>query len=89
MLWLIDSCQNSVSADQYAWPYRGLRYRPTAGSSVFFESIRWQVATLQMTAGSSSLPQKSRECELISGFTSLLSDLNYEFINGSFAFSPG
>ena len=33
-----------------AWPYHGLRYR-----LCFFEGIRWQVATFQMIAGSSSI----------------------------------
>ena len=37
-----------------AWPYRGLRYRPTE-FEVFFEGIRWQVETFQMIAGSSSI----------------------------------
>ena len=37
-----------------AWPYRGLRYRPTE-FECFFEGIRWQVATFQMIAGSSSI----------------------------------
>ena len=37
-----------------AWPYRGLRYRPTE-FECFFEGIRWQVDTFQMIAGSSSI----------------------------------
>ena len=37
-----------------AWPYRGLRYRPTE-FECFFEVICWQVATFQMIAGSSSI----------------------------------
>ena len=37
-----------------AWPYRALRYRPTE-FEYFFEIIGWQVATFQMTAGSSSI----------------------------------
>ena len=56
MFWLIDSCQNSASADQY-------RHRLTVSRAqvsthwvrVFFEGIRWQVATFQMIAGSSSI----------------------------------
>ena len=36
------------------WPHRGLRYRPTE-LECFFEVIRWQVATFQMIAGSSSI----------------------------------
>ena len=38
------------------------------------------------------IPQKSHECALKRidlWNTSLLCDLNYKFINGSFAFSPG
>ena len=35
-----------------AWPYRGLRYRPTE-FECFIEGIRWQVTTFQMIAGSS------------------------------------
>ena len=42
MFWLTDSCQNSVSADQY-------RLSVSAGR------IRWQVDTFQMIAGSSSI----------------------------------
>ena len=38
----------------FALPYHGLRYRPT-GFECFFEVIRWQVATFQLTAGSSSI----------------------------------
>ena len=37
-----------------AWPYRGLRYRPTE-FECFIEGIRWQVTTFQMIAGSSSI----------------------------------
>ena len=37
-----------------AWPYRGLRYWPIE-FECFFEGIRWQVATFQMIAGSSSI----------------------------------
>ena len=37
-----------------AWPYRGLRYRPTE-FECFFEGIRWQVATFHMIAGCSSI----------------------------------
>ena len=37
-----------------ASPYRWLRYRPTE-FECFFEVIRWQVATFQMIAGSSSI----------------------------------
>ena len=51
--WLIDSCQNSVSLTSIPWPHRGLRYRPTE-FECFLEVIRWQVATFQMIAGSSS-----------------------------------
>ena len=50
MLWSVDSCQNSVSADHY----RGLRYRPTE-FNCFFENIRWQVTAFQMIAGSSPI----------------------------------
>ena len=45
MLWSFDSCQNRVSADQYPWPYRGLRCRPSRSS--IFEVIRWQVTTFK------------------------------------------
>ena len=37
-----------------AWPYRGLRYGSTE-LECFFQVIRWQVATFQMIAGSSSI----------------------------------
>ena len=54
MFWLIDSCQISVSADQY----RLTVSRAQVSSHwvrVFFEVIRWQVASFQMIAGSSSI----------------------------------
>ena len=54
MLWSIDSCQNKVSADQYRWPYCGLRCPPIE-VEYFFEVIRWQVTSFQMVAGSSLL----------------------------------
>ena len=54
MFWLIDSCQNSVSADQYRLPVSRARVS-THWVRVFFEVIRWQVATFQMIAGSSSI----------------------------------
>ena len=54
MFWLIDSCQNSVSADQYRLTISRARVS-THWFWVFFEVIRWQVATLQMIAGSSSI----------------------------------
>ena len=37
-----------------AWPYRGLRYRPTE-FECFFEVILWHVATSPMIAGSGSI----------------------------------
>ena len=40
-----------------AWPYSGVRYRPTK-FQCFFEGIRWQVDTFQMIAGSSSIVLK-------------------------------
>ena len=52
MLWLIDSCQNNISADQYHLPYRGFRCRPIE-VKYFFEVIRWQDTGFQMIAGSS------------------------------------
>ena len=54
MFWLIDSCQNSVSANQYRLTISRARVS-THWFWVFFEVIRWQVATLQMIAGSSSI----------------------------------
>ena len=54
MFWLLDSCQNSVSADQYRSPVSRARLL-THWVRVFFEVICWQVATFQMIAGSSSI----------------------------------
>ena len=54
MFWLIDSCQNSVSADQYRLTVSRAQVS-THWVRVFFEGIRWQVATFQMIAGSSSI----------------------------------
>ena len=53
MFWLIDSCQNSISADQYRMTVSRAQVSTHCQFECFFESIRWQVATLQMTAGSS------------------------------------
>ena len=53
MFWLIDSCQNSVSADQYRLAYRGLRYRPTESECFFKVSadkllpFKWSQAQVQ------------------------------------------
>ena len=54
MFWFIDSCQNSVSADQYRLTVSRAQVS-THWVRVFFEVIRWQVATFQMIAGSSSI----------------------------------
>ena len=56
MFWLIDSCQNSVSADQYRLTVSRAQVSiDPLSSSVFFEGIRWQVDNFQMIAGSSSI----------------------------------
>ena len=52
MLWSIDSCQNSVSADQYHLTVSRAQMLTHRGQ-VFFEGIRWQVTSFQMIAGSS------------------------------------
>ena len=54
MLWSIDRCQNRVSADQYHLTVSRAQVSTHRGR-VFFEVIRWQVATFQMIAGSSSI----------------------------------
>ena len=54
MFWSIDSCQNRVSADQYHLTVSRAQVSTHRGR-VFFEVIRWQVATFQMIAGSSSI----------------------------------
>ena len=54
MFWLIDSCQNSVSANQYRLTVSRAQVS-THRVRVFFEGIRWQVDTFQMIAGSSSI----------------------------------
>ena len=54
MFWLIDGCQNSVSADQYCLTVS--RAQVSAHwVRVFFKVIPWQVATFQMIAGSDSI----------------------------------
>ena len=52
--WSIDSCQNSVSIDQHRLTVSRAQLS-THWVRVFFEVIRWQVATFQMIAGSSSI----------------------------------
>ena len=52
LLWLIDSCQNKVSADQYHLTVLWALVSTHPGR-VFFEVIRWQVTSIQMIAGSS------------------------------------
>ena len=52
MLWSIDSCQNTVSADQFHPTVSWLRCR-SIEVEYFFEVIRWQVTSFQMMAGSS------------------------------------
>ena len=59
MFWLIDSCQNSFSADQYRLTVSRAQVS-THWVRVFFEVIRWQVATFQMIPGSSSIFLKCR-----------------------------
>ena len=54
MFWLIDSCQNGVSANQHRLTVSRAQV-PTHRLWVFFEGIRWQVDTFQMIAGSSSV----------------------------------
>ena len=58
MFWLIDSCQNSVSADQYHLTVSPAQVSTHWVRVFFLEVIRWQVATLQMIAGSSSISLK-------------------------------
>ena len=52
MLWSIDSCENRVSADQYHLTVSGVQVLTHRGE-VFFEIIRWQVASFQVIADSS------------------------------------
>ena len=54
MFWLIAAVKIVFLLTIIAWPYRGLRYRPTE-FECFFEGIRWQDDTFQMIAGSSSI----------------------------------
>ena len=75
MFWLIDSCQNSVSADQYC-----LTVSPAQVSThrvqVFFEVICWQVATFQMIIGSSSIFLKciwNKSCLWVVCYTAVFS----------------
>ena len=61
MFWSIDSCQNSVSANQYRLTVSQVQV-PTNWVRVFFEVIRWQFATFQMIAGSRSFFLKYKSC---------------------------
>ena len=54
MLWSVESCQNSVSADQYRLTVSRTQVS-THWVRVLFWNYRWQVTTFQMIAGSSSL----------------------------------
>ena len=54
MLWSVDSCQNSISADQYRLTVSRAQVSPH-WVPVLLETIRWQVITFQMIAGSSSI----------------------------------
>ena len=76
MFWLIDSCQNSVSADQYRLTVSRAQVS-THWVRVFFEVIRWQVATFQMIAGSSSIFLKciwNKSCFMSRTFKMLISN---------------
>ena len=54
MFWSIDSCQNSVSTDQHRLTLSRAQLS-THWARVIFEVIRWQIATFQIIAGSSSI----------------------------------
>ena len=76
MFWLIDSCQNSVSADQYRLTVSRAQVS-TLWVRVIFKDIRWQVATLQMIEGSSSIFLKciwNESCFISRSFKMLISN---------------
>ena len=52
MLWSIDSCQNSVSADHYRVTVSRAQVSTHWFRMFFSGIIRWQVTTFQMIAGS-------------------------------------
>ena len=60
MLWSIDSCQNSVSADQYHLIVSQAQVS-NHWDRAFFEIIHLQVTSFQMIAGSSLFFKNSYE----------------------------
>ena len=76
MFSLIDSCQNSVSADQYRLTVSRAQVS-ILWVRVIFEGIRWQVATFQMIAGPSSIFLKciwNKSCFMSRAFKMLISN---------------
>ena len=78
MLWSVDNCQNRVSAEQYHITILRAQESTIWGDMFFFELSKlpvfnWLQAQLQV--------------DFFAMFTSLSFEINYEFINGSFAFS--
>ena len=80
MLSSVDNCQNRVSADQYHITVLRAQESTIWGDMFFFELstnklpvFNWSQAQLQV--------------DFFAMFTSLSFEINYEFINGSFAFS--
>ena len=75
MFWLIDSSQNSVTADQYRLTLSRAQVS-THRVQVFFEVICWQVATFQMIIGSSSIFLKciwNKSCLWVVCYTAVFS----------------
>ena len=56
MLWLIDSCQNKVSAEQYHMrPYHGLKFKAHRGQLFFLKLTADQVLVFDWIAGQSQV----------------------------------
>ena len=61
MLWSIDTCQNKISADQYRWPYRGLKLRTHRGQLFFFS---WPLIHYWFPIGSQAQVRPKRSSAL-------------------------
>ena len=77
MLWSTDSCQNRVVADQYHMTVLRVQFSTHQGYVCFWSyplDLNWSQAQLQM--------------DFFAMVTSLLLEVNYKFISGSFARKP-
>ena len=80
MLWSVDNCQNRVSADQYHITILRAQESTIWGYMFFLELSTNKLAVFNWS-------QAQLQVNFFAMFTSLSFEVNYEFINGSFAFS--